>query len=51
MSIKNKAEISDQFKSGKLNFTNWLGVQKGPEKFFNSDEFRKIKNRNRKKKH
>ena len=50
MSIKNKAEIGDQFKSGKLNFNNWLGIQKGPEKFFNSDEFQKIKNRNRKNK-
>lgn len=52
MSIKNKSSMKDKFKTGKIEFSGrWFSEPcKNPELFFNSSEFRKIKNRNKKKK-
>ena len=49
MSIKNKGERKDAFKPGSLSKTvKWFDIQKSPQMFANSDEFRKMQNRNRK---
>lgn len=54
MSLKNKGKINDLRRSGVLNFkvneTYFIDPQSGPLMFANSDEFRKISNRNKKKK-
>jgi hypothetical protein len=53
MSIKNKAEVNKGIKAGKF---NWMSLgyfdlpAKDPLMFANSDELKKIQNRNRKNK-
>jgi hypothetical protein len=55
MALKNKAKLLDQHKAGLLNFTvsRWGFIDNiNPDslKFANSSDFRKIQNRNKKKK-
>lgn len=53
MSIKNKSKKNDSYKKGKTELSGGIycgNIIKNPELFFNSDEYRKIKNRKKGKK-
>lgn len=50
MSNKNKSSKMDNYKKGTLRFSGrfiFSDMVKSPELFYNSDEFRKMKNRNK----
>lgn len=50
--MKNKSFLKDKYTKGNLVFHPWyMGTHSNdPQKFYNSSDFRKIKNRNRKNK-
>ena len=50
--IKHKTSVSEKYSSGTIQDTHrwWANIEKGPLMFANSDELRKMQNRNRKNK-